>query len=151
MFRLAPLLPISLTLCCLGFVLALLSVGGELVHHPTHAEWRQAIVKAAAAHIPIDATSCGMVELREDASNAQACVKAAMAKGSPFWVLSQARGEDSIVWSLLLGDGTANYRAVEFDSYGWEKQGHPSFTSREVSCSSPLFGQAQAAVWCNRR
>ena len=160
MFRTAPLLPISLTLCCLGFVLALVTAGSHLVYRPTPAEWRQAIERAAARHMPTKATACGTVELREDPSNAQACVKAAIEKGAPFWVLSQAQGEDSIVWSLFISEGTRSYKAVEFDSYDWDHQGPPSFHWHEVSCSSPRFGQSlrrpsaaydEPAIWCNRR
>jgi len=155
MFRTAPLLPVSLTLCCLGFVLALVTVDSD---RPTRGEWRQAIERAAAEHVPINARPCGTVELREDPSAAQACVKAAIDNSAPFWVLSQAQGYDSVVWSL--SEGADRYKAVEFDSYGWEQQGRPAFSAHEVSCSSPHFGEYasqpsatyyEPAIWCNRR
>ncbi len=159
MFRIAPLLPISLTLCCVGLVLALVTGVSHLAYRPTPAELRLAIEQAATTHLPRGSMGCGTVALWEDPSQAQACVRSAVKEGTSFWVLSQALGEDTIVWSLFIGEGAERYKAIEFDFYDWQRQGHPLFHWREVACSSPRFGDYpsrqgasyyEPAVWCER-
>ncbi len=152
MFHTVPLLPISLILCSLGFVLALATLGSQMKYRPTHAEWLKAIEKAAAPHTPAKARACGTVELGANPEKSLKCVTAAMGEGHPFWVLSQGQGEDSIVWALFISEGADRYRSVEFDSYGWVDRGSPSFTWYAISCASPRIAQpGEPAVWCNRR
>lgn len=152
MFHPAPLLPISLILCSLGFVLALVTLGSQMESRPTHVEWRKAIEEAAAPHTPAQATDCGTLELQANPETSLKCVAAAMREGRPFWILSQGQGVDSIVWALVISEGADHYRSVEFDSYGWVDRGEPSFTWHAVSCAKPRIAQpGEPAVWCNRQ
>lgn len=158
MFRIAPLLPISLTLCSLGCVFALVTAVSHLAYRPTPVEKRQAVEQAASTHLPSGATACGTVALWEDPSGVQACVREAIETGTSFWVLSQALGEDTNVWSLFIGDGAGGYKAIEFDFPDWKREEKPLLQRHEVACLSPNFGQYpssqgvthyEPAVWCN--
>jgi len=152
-------MPVSLTLCSIGFVIVLASVDTRPPRlHPTQNSWRQVIESTVETHLPQDSVNCGILNLGAEAASAVRCIAQAQRKGIAFWVLSQAPGIDSQVWTLLRGN-KGDLTAVEFDSYDWETRGKPSFTSYAVRCKSYEIGKVQrrrnydyheAAISCAR-
>jgi len=143
MFTAPPLMPISMTLCLIGFLIGLALVDTRPPRlHPTQDYWRQVIESTAEVHLPKGSVSCGVLHLGAEAGSAVHCIAQAQRKGIAFWVLSQAPGIDSQVWTLLKGNRD-DLTAVEFDSYDWETRGKPSFTSYAVRCKSYEIGRVQ--------
>lgn len=136
----------------------LLSAVSSEKHNPSAAEWRQVAIDASSGLIPKGSQSCGVVGLREDALPASACVQAAIQKGQSFWVLSEGQGEDSHVWSLVIGSADGELSGADLDSYGWEGRGQPSFSLSQHHCellagraTSPAESEYLPAYYCARR
>lgn len=126
-----PAIAVALTLCAV----AAASVHVATLRTPSAAEWRSAVTAAAARFAPPGATDCGTVGLREDAEPATRCVRVAAQSATPFWVLSQGRGEDSQIWSMVISSGTKEGPLqVDFDSYDWQSRGGLSFASFTYRC-----------------
>lgn len=142
MFSSPPLLPVSLTLCSLGFVVTLVSLDTRPpTFRPTLADWRSAIEAAASEYIPSNAVACGIVDLGSEPTDAVRCVQQAQRNGADFWVLSQGPGIDSDVWELIVAK-QGSLHATMFDSYGWESRLQPSYVTSIVNCQALKFGKA---------
>jgi len=139
MFSSPPLLPVSLVLCSLGMVIALVSID---TRRPAEQEqaWRHIVETAAEQHQSDGAIRCGVLPLGADATEAVECIENARRHGQAFWVLSQAQGIDSEVWIMIRGE-KGDLSAVYFDSYGWEERHEPSFSTFKGGCKSLVVGK----------
>jgi len=105
-----------LILAVLLFCASVLALRFGVDQPPTRQEWRQAVVRAAAVDIVDGVRTCGVVGLFDDTEPARRCVKEALASGMPFWVLSQARGDDSQIWLLVMRTAGKSIQQILFDS-----------------------------------
>jgi hypothetical protein len=83
---------------------------------PTAQQYREALLADIRSMVPADAKDCGFVSLDAARADAIACVNASIANKAAFWVSFQEQGEDSVVWSVLIGDVSGGLKVMSFDA-----------------------------------
>jgi hypothetical protein len=156
MLRASQFFVVSLVLSCIGIILAILHFNSPV--QPSLNQWRDTVSRTAANLMPLGAKNCGAIGLQDDPSVARSCVSTSVQSGISFGVLSQAQGEDSEVWQLIVRTSDGKTRGFTFDSFGWEHRGIPSFTTREIPCHAighrnkeieSGIGQVKPAIFCS--
>jgi hypothetical protein len=127
------------SLACVGGGVALI-IGSASNTSPSKAEMQQALERAMDRIAPASATLCGLVKNGAERSEALRCVREHIARKSSFAVAFQERGEDSDVWSGLVGDSLGQMQWLTFDSSpGGKPQRKAEYLVTAVGCSSPVL------------
>jgi len=63
-----------------------------------------------------DSRECGVVELKQDPSEALTCALRSLSAGKSFWVAMRTQGEDSLLWSAAAQASDGSRWLVQFDS-----------------------------------
>jgi len=118
--------------------------------HPSDSEMREALERELDRFASLDMTMCGLVLRGENRSDAISCAVESINKKTPFLVAFQERGEDSDIWSGLVGNPQGGLQFLAFDS---SPHGQPQVraeyfvTSHE--CRGPAFSDTgYGAVRC---
>lgn len=129
--------------------LALMLVSGSETR-PSDAQMREALERALDRYASLEWTMCGVIIRGSDRVDAISCAVESIATKSPFLVAFQERGEDSDVWSALIGNTQGELQLLYLDSspHG-EPQTHAQYFVTELNCRKPTFSAAgNGAVWC---
>jgi hypothetical protein len=129
--------------------LAVMLTSGH-VTHPSESQMREALERELDRFASMEATMCGLVLRLEDRSDAISCAMESIAAKRPFLVAFQERGEDSDIWSGLVGNPQGEMQLLLLDS---SPHGQPQVraeyfvTSHE--CQEPVFSDTgNGAVRC---
>jgi hypothetical protein len=138
----------SLIASVAGAVVLVISSAGSKA--PSKAEMRQALERKLASFAPDGAVGCGMVEKGAERREAIGCVRERIDKPAPFVVAFQEQGEDSDVWSGLVGNSDGQMQWLIFDSspHG-EPQQRAEYFLTLARCSKPeLYETGPGAIGC---
>lgn len=99
--------------------------------------WQDEARRAVLSNVPDGLRACGFVALGGDRSAALTCVEHAEHHHLPYWVASEAQGEDSHVWVVVLKRAGGASQLL-LDSYGWEitPERRPRFGVTELPCEA---------------
>lgn len=127
-----------------------LMLGSAQVTPPSEAQMREALERELQRFASFEATLCGLVQRGNDRSSAISCAAESITAKRPFVVVFQERGEDSDIWSGLVGNSQGKLQLLLLDSspYGQPQTRAEYFvTSRE--CKEPAFSNTgYSAVSC---
>ena len=111
---------------------------------------RQALERELARVAPSGGASCGTVEKGVGRGEAISCAREQIGQRSPFVVAFQEQGEDSDIWSGLVGNSDGQVQWLIFDSSPHGKpQSKAEYFVTLTPCSNPEFREiGPGAVSC---
>lgn len=129
--------------------LALMFVSGG---RPSESEMRGALEQALDRFVSPGAVMCGVVPKRVSRAEAVNCIQSSISQKSPFVAAFQEQGEDSDVWSGLVGNANGELRWLLLDSSPFGKpQVRAEYFVTSRACSGPQLAPSGAgAVKCER-
>lgn len=129
--------------------LGVMFVGGYATH-PSESEMREALERELDRFASFEMTMCGLVLRGDDRSDAISCAVESINKKTPFLVAFQERGEDSDVWSGLVGNPQGGLQFLVLDSspHG-QPQARAEYFVTSHECREPAFSDTgNGAVRC---
>ena len=117
---------------------------------PSKAEMREALERELDRFVSFEMTMCGLVPRGDDRSGAISCAVESINMKAPFVVAFQERGEDSDIWSGLVGDtqGGLQFLVLESSPHG-QPQVRAEYFVTSHQCREPVFADTgNGAVTC---
>ena len=130
--------------------LALMFASGR---RPSESEMRDALERELDSFVTPGAVMCGLVPKGVSRAEAINCVESSISQKSPFVAAFQEQGEDSDVWSGLVGDadGRLQWLALDSSPSGEPQVRAPTFFATSRTCSGPRLTRIRpGAVSCER-
>jgi len=118
---------------------------------PSKAEMREALERKLDSLVPEEAVVCGVVARGMSRTEAISCASNSISRRQAFAVVFQVQGEDSDVWSGLVGDSNGVLQELVFDSspFGAPQKKAEYFVTA-LDCQSPEISDiGPGAVRCN--
>jgi hypothetical protein len=130
--------------------LELILISGN-VGHPSESEMREALERELDGFVTPGAMMCGLVPKGANRAGAIECIQTSIMRKDPFLAAFQEQGEDSDIWSGLVGgaDGELRWLVLDSSPYG-EPQTTAEYSVTSRACLNPEFAQVGAgAIRCN--
>jgi hypothetical protein len=129
----------------LGALALMFASGGH--HHPSESEMREALERELNGFVIPSAVMCGLVPKGGSRVEAINCIQSSISHKVPFVAAFQEQGEDSDVWSGLMGDVDGELRWLALDSSpNGQPQRRAEYFVTSRACSGPQFVQDGAGA-----